>query len=65
MPEHILICSEKYIHGGEKRFLLAFLEAETAAFNSFIFLKSTVASPLVIRTTAEHEQQGIVLRGVT
>lgn len=65
MPEHIVISSEKYIHGREKRFILTFLEAQTAALKVFFYFKSTVASPWIIRITAEHEQQGIVLCGVT
>lgn len=65
MPEHIVISSEKYIHSREKRFIMTFLEAQTAVLNFFFHFKSTVASPWIIRITAEHEQRGIVLRGVT
>lgn len=38
MPEYIVISSEKYIHGREKRFILTFLEAQTAALNHSFFL---------------------------
>lgn len=66
MPECIVISSEKYTHGREKRFILTFLEAQTAAPIVFFFnFKSTVASPSIIGITAEHEQQGIVPCGVT
>lgn len=66
ISEYIAISSEKYIHGREKRLILTFLEAQTAALNLFFFnFKSTVASPWIIRATAEHEQQGIAVRGVT
>lgn len=67
MPEYTVISSEKYTHGREKRFILTFLEAQTAAPNIFYFFnfKSTVASPSIIRITAEREQQGIVPCGVT
>lgn len=39
MPEYTVISSEKYIHGREKRFILMFLEAQTAALNFFFFFK--------------------------
>lgn len=38
VPEHIVISSEKYIHGREKRFILTFLEAQTAALKLFFFI---------------------------
>lgn len=36
--EHSQICSEEYLHGREKQFLVTFLKAETAAFNFFFLI---------------------------